>query len=73
MAAGRKWLEPAVYPILAVMGLAVVGAGWHLTKLANHPEVVLKKDGLTPWSREAPPAPPQKYLTVAKKAEQTGI
>ncbi|KAI9204725.1 NADH-ubiquinone reductase complex 1 MLRQ subunit-domain-containing protein [Polychytrium aggregatum] len=38
-----------VYPLFAIMGIATVGAGWWLTYLARHQDIV--------WNRKSNPQP----------------
>ncbi|KAL7753256.1 hypothetical protein RI367_001031 [Sorochytrium milnesiophthora] len=38
-----------VAPIIAVIGVAVGGAGWYITRLARHQEVVWTRDNPHPW------------------------
>ncbi|CAH1763703.1 8796_t:CDS:2 [Entrophospora sp. SA101] len=47
----RNWYRTEAVPLYAVTGLALVGAGWYLTRLARGPEVVWdKKNNPTPWN-----------------------
>ncbi|RIA93873.1 NADH-ubiquinone reductase complex 1 MLRQ subunit-domain-containing protein [Glomus cerebriforme] len=47
----KNWFRVEILPIYAVTGVAVVGAGWYLTRLARGPEVVWdKKNNPTPWN-----------------------
>jgi len=45
----KKWYDPAALPIFVVVGGAMVGAGWYVTRLARGPEVV--------WDRRGNPYP----------------
>ncbi|KAG2742605.1 hypothetical protein P692DRAFT_20811415 [Suillus brevipes Sb2] len=46
----RNWFAIEAIPIYAVIGLAVGGAGWYLTRLARGPTVVWTKSNPTPWN-----------------------
>ncbi|KAG1857292.1 hypothetical protein C8R48DRAFT_749038 [Suillus tomentosus] len=47
----RNWFAIEVhFPYYAVIGLAVGGAGWYLTRLARGPTVVWTKSNPTPWN-----------------------
>ncbi|KIK42999.1 hypothetical protein CY34DRAFT_82578 [Suillus luteus UH-Slu-Lm8-n1] len=51
----RNWFAIEVLfiqfvPAYAVIGLAVGGAGWYLTRLARGPTVVWTKSNPTPWN-----------------------
>nr|CAG8580525.1 5058_t:CDS:2 [Entrophospora candida] len=47
----RNWYRTEAVPLYGVTGLALVGAGWYLTRLARGPEVVWdKKNNPTPWN-----------------------
>ncbi|GAA5855094.1 hypothetical protein JCM8547_002377 [Rhodosporidiobolus lusitaniae] len=45
----QTWYEPAALPIWAVVGTACFGAGWYLTRLARHSDVI--------WDRHNNPEP----------------
>ncbi|CCM04030.1 uncharacterized protein FIBRA_06187 [Fibroporia radiculosa] len=46
----KNWYAIEATPIFAVVGLAVVGCGWYLTRLARGPTVVWTKENPTPWN-----------------------
>jgi len=45
----QTWFAVEAVPIYAVVGVAVTGAGWYLTRLARGPDVI--------WDRKGNPAP----------------
>ncbi|CAB4405157.1 hypothetical protein RhiirA5_350248 [Rhizophagus irregularis] len=66
----RNWYRIEVLPIYAVTGVAVVGAGWYLTRLARGPEVVWdKKNNPTPWNN-IQDGTQVKLMTVNHKCER---
>lgn len=53
--AWQTWFAVEAVPIYAVVGLACGGAGWYLTRLARHPDVIWDRKGNpTPWNDVAP-------------------
>ncbi|KIM67746.1 hypothetical protein SCLCIDRAFT_20769 [Scleroderma citrinum Foug A] len=50
----RHWFAIEAIPIYAVIGLAVGGAGWYLTRLARGPTIVWTKNNPTPWNDVKP-------------------
>ncbi|SCV68620.1 BQ2448_741 [Microbotryum intermedium] len=51
----KIWYEPAAIPIYAVVGIACAGAGWYLTHLMRHPDVIWDKRGNPePWNSVKP-------------------
>ncbi|KAI5982284.1 hypothetical protein EDC04DRAFT_2844394 [Pisolithus marmoratus] len=50
----RHWFAIEAIPLYAVMGLAVGGATWYLTRLARGPTVVWTKSNPTPWNDVKP-------------------
>ncbi|EIW70786.1 hypothetical protein M231_02558 [Tremella mesenterica] len=48
----RKWVPVEVYPIIAVVGVAVGGATFYLARLSQHSEVVWDRSGdWRPWDK----------------------
>ncbi|KAK4050434.1 hypothetical protein OIV83_003504 [Microbotryomycetes sp. JL201] len=48
--AWKIWYEPAAIPIYVIIGGACAGAGWYLTRLIRHPDVILDRhSNPTPW------------------------
>ncbi|KAG0228898.1 hypothetical protein BGW42_000061 [Actinomortierella wolfii] len=46
----KTWYRTEVLPIYAVLGFAVGGAGWYLTRLARGPDVTWdRKNNPHPW------------------------
>ncbi|ORY90253.1 NADH-ubiquinone reductase complex 1 MLRQ subunit-domain-containing protein [Leucosporidium creatinivorum] len=46
------WYEPAAVPIYVTVGVACAGAGWYLTHLMRHPDVVWDRhNNPEPWNR----------------------
>ncbi|KAG8904810.1 hypothetical protein FRB99_001116 [Tulasnella sp. 403] len=46
----KHWYAPEAIPIYVVMGVAIGGATWYLTRLARSPDVVWdRKNNPTPW------------------------
>ncbi|KAG8928148.1 hypothetical protein FRC03_008654 [Tulasnella sp. 419] len=46
----KNWYAPEAIPIYAVVGVAVTGAGWYLTRLARGSDVIWdRKNNPTPW------------------------
>ncbi|CAG8656113.1 2821_t:CDS:2 [Paraglomus brasilianum] len=46
----RNWYRPEIVPIYVVTGVAVVGAGWYLSRLARGPDVTWdRKNNPYPW------------------------
>ncbi|KAF8314705.1 hypothetical protein DL93DRAFT_2167124 [Clavulina sp. PMI_390] len=51
----QTWYAVEAIPIYAVVGIAVGGAGWYLTRLARGPDVIWDRRGNpTPWNDVAP-------------------
>ncbi|KAI7936479.1 hypothetical protein MJO28_015599 [Puccinia striiformis f. sp. tritici] len=48
-AAMKHWYDPAAIPIYVVIGTAMGGAGWYLTRLARGPDII--------WARHSNPQP----------------
>ncbi|KAI9624220.1 hypothetical protein KEM48_009118 [Puccinia striiformis f. sp. tritici PST-130] len=46
-AAMKHWYDPAAIPIYVVIGTAMGGAGWYLTRLARGPDII--------WARHSNP------------------
>jgi len=47
----ETWFAVEAVPIYAVVGVAVTGAGWYLTRLARGPDVIWDRKGNpTPWN-----------------------
>ncbi|GAA5867938.1 hypothetical protein JCM3774_004730 [Rhodotorula dairenensis] len=47
----QTWYEPAALPIFVVVGTACFGAGWYLTRLARHGDVIWDRhNNPTPWN-----------------------
>jgi len=51
----QTWFAIEAVPIYAVVGIAVGGAGWYLTRLARGPDVI--------WDRKGNPSP---WVDVSK-------
>ncbi|KAG9011135.1 hypothetical protein FRB90_007455 [Tulasnella sp. 427] len=46
----KHWYAPEAIPIYAVIGIAVGGATWYLTRLARGPDVIWdRKNNPQPW------------------------
>ncbi|KAK4049609.1 hypothetical protein OIO90_005368 [Microbotryomycetes sp. JL221] len=46
----KIWYEPAAIPIYVIIGASCAGAGWYLTRLIRHPDVILDRhNNPTPW------------------------
>ncbi|GJN92167.1 hypothetical protein Rhopal_005197-T1 [Rhodotorula paludigena] len=51
----QTWYEPAAIPIWVVVGAACFGAGWYLTRLARHQDVIWDRHGNPePWNNVKP-------------------
>ncbi|BGO88611.1 hypothetical protein NBRC10512_002702 [Rhodotorula toruloides] len=51
----QTWYEPAAIPIWVVVGTACFGAGWYLTRLARHQDVIWDRHGNPePWNNVQP-------------------
>ncbi|KIK99717.1 hypothetical protein PAXRUDRAFT_822487 [Paxillus rubicundulus Ve08.2h10] len=50
----RNWYAIEAIPLYAVIGLAVGGATWYLSRLARGPTVVWTKNNPTPWNDVKP-------------------
>ncbi|KAG8218325.1 Aldo keto reductase [Butyriboletus roseoflavus] len=50
----RNWYAVEAIPLYAVIGLAVGGATWYLTRLAQGPSVVWTRSNPTPWNDVKP-------------------
>ncbi|EPT03106.1 hypothetical protein FOMPIDRAFT_1142562 [Fomitopsis schrenkii] len=59
----RNWYAVEATPIFAVVGLAVLGGAWYLSRLARGPTVVWTKENPTPWN-DIKPNEGTKMLTV---------
>lgn len=46
----KHWFAVEAIPIWSVVGLAVVGGGWYVSRLARGPNVVWTKNNPTPWN-----------------------
>ncbi|GJJ07659.1 hypothetical protein Clacol_010570 [Clathrus columnatus] len=46
----RNWFAIEAVPLYAVVGVAVVGAGWYTTRLATRPDIIWTKGNPTPWN-----------------------
>lgn len=47
----KNWYRAEILPIIAVMGVAVGGAGWYVSRLARGPDVVWDRKGNPyPWN-----------------------
>ncbi|KAH9943008.1 uncharacterized protein BXZ73DRAFT_97074 [Epithele typhae] len=59
----KHWFAVEATPIYLVIGGAVFGAGWYLTRLARGPSIVWTKENPTPWN-DVKPNETTKLLTV---------
>ncbi|KZS97736.1 hypothetical protein SISNIDRAFT_449292 [Sistotremastrum niveocremeum HHB9708] len=48
--AWQNWFAIEAIPIYVIIGGAVTGAGWYLTRLARGPDVIWSKNNPTPWN-----------------------
>ncbi|KAH7888078.1 hypothetical protein F5I97DRAFT_948924 [Phlebopus sp. FC_14] len=62
----KNWFAIEAIPIYAVIGLAVGGASWYLTRLARGPTVVWTKSNPTPWN-DVQPDENTKMMDVNKR------
>ncbi|KAK9900276.1 hypothetical protein P389DRAFT_165501 [Cystobasidium minutum MCA 4210] len=51
----KNWYAPEAIPIIVVVGAAVGGCAWYLTRLARGPDIVWNRHGNPePWNKVEP-------------------
>ncbi|BGO99121.1 NADH dehydrogenase [Rhodotorula toruloides] len=67
----QTWYEPAAIPIWVVVGTACFGAGWYLTRLARHQDVIWDRHGNPePWNNVQPGTLSKLYTHHPEKFER---
>lgn len=46
----KNWFAIEAIPIYAVIGVALGGASWYMTRLATRPDVIWSKSNPQPWN-----------------------
>jgi len=66
----KNWFAIEAIPIYVVVGIAVSGAGWYMTRLARGPDVVWTKTNPQPWNT-VKPEENTKLMSVNQKFDKS--
>ncbi|PAV21139.1 nadh dehydrogenase [Pyrrhoderma noxium] len=66
----KHWFAIEAIPIYALIGVAVGGASWYLSRLARGPTIVWSKNNQEPWN-SIKPDESTKFMNVNPKLEKS--